>query len=63
MKLSVDVRLAIWYPFIGLVPLDAPLQVSVIISSLYAAGDATAVVADLGAVFLRTELVDTFHPE
>jgi hypothetical protein len=61
--LSVDVRLAIWYPFTGLVPPDAPLQVSVMVSSLYAAGDATAVVGAFGAVFLLTEFVDTFHPE
>jgi hypothetical protein len=57
------VRLAIWYPLIALVPPDAPLQVSVIISSLYAAGEATAAVAGLGAVFLRTEFVDIFQPE
>ncbi|MPN40946.1 hypothetical protein SDC9_188486 [bioreactor metagenome] len=61
--LSVDVRLAIWYPLTGLVPLDAPLQISVMVSSLYAAGDAMAVVGAFGAVFLRTEFVDTFQPE
>jgi len=61
--LSVDVRLAIWYPLIGLVPLDAPLHDSVIVSSLYTAGEAVTVVGGFGTVFLRTEFVDTFQPE
>ena len=61
--LSVDVRLAIWYPLIALVPPDAPLHVSVIVSSLYVAGEAAAATGGLGTVFLRTEFVDIFQPE
>jgi hypothetical protein len=46
-----------------LVPPEAPDHARVIVSLEYVEGLAVTDVGGVGAVFLRTEFVDTFQPE